>query len=107
MGVLKRRFEFAGMVTAPLIAMWIVALGVLLWVFKKGQGLFRINASARRCFMVLVIYSSILYQRFRCIIYTRLDKIIQPECVIAVIWANLSSLQSALGLWIYASFKKN
>lgn len=65
--------------------MWIVTLGV--YGNKKELYTFRINASARRCFMVFVIYSFILYQA------ARLDALLigqtsNPSVWIVVIWAN-------------------
>ena len=70
-------FEFVGMVTGPLIAVWLVALGVLSLGIKKG-----ISKSADILmpvlvvmFVALVVYSLFLpgaEKRLECVIYPRL-----------------------------------
>lgn len=87
-------FEFVSMVTGPLIAVWLVALGVLALGVQKGiaksSGI--LMPLLIIMFIILVI-SALFLPKFRkrsgCVIYSELVKIIRSKCMDCSLRANI------------------
>lgn len=114
MGDIKNgiRFEFVGMVTAPLIAMWIVALGVLSMGVQKGIA--KVSSVLMPVlvvmFMVLVIYSLFLpgaAKGLDALFTPDWTKLSNPSVWIAAYGQIFFSLSIGFGIMVtYASYLK-
>lgn len=105
-------FEFVGMVTAPLIAMWIVALGVLSMGVQKGIA--KVSSVLMPVlvvmFMVLVIYSLFLpgaAKGLDALFTPDWTKLSNPSVWIAAYGQIFFSLSIGFGIMVtYASYLK-